>query len=159
MRNDVANNFIEILIDNGNYIDLINDVLLNYLDFKDYNSEDKNRARWKTSQWWLDFLETNRKLSLKVNLKESTISCKRKWLNSSVSKSQFMVYVADMTKKDMDIDIMSSDYIYRVLTKGYERIGKRDLDKINDYRVNHNLSPLDFADLETIKDYVSSLIV
>lgn len=157
-RNEVANNLILTILQDNDYITRINEVLFNYLDFKDISLTESNKSRWVTSQWWLDYLETNKKLSLGVNIKESSITCKRKWLNTSVSKTNFMVYVSDLVKQDMSIDIGTSDYLYDFLKYGEKKITKKDLDKINDYRIVNGLEPLTLGDLETISESVSKLI-
>ena len=95
-RNERAKTLTECFILNDNYMYVINDVLYNYLDFKDY-SVDSNKSRWLTSKWWLDFLDTNIKLSLQVNFKESSISRKKKWIDKSVSKSQLLCYLSDIS--------------------------------------------------------------
>ena len=158
-RNGIAKNLVETILSGGSYVDVINDVLYHYLDFKDFNSTESNRSRWQTSSWWLDFLETNKKLSLKVNLKESSIVKKQRWLCDSVSKSEFMVYVSDLVKEDYSIDILSSNYIFNLLKDGFNKINSNDLRLINEYRINNGLQPFTYNDLEDISSSISSLIL
>lgn len=158
-RNEIAMNLVKTILNNGDYIKIINDVLYNYLDFKDISYTESNRSRWITSSWWLDFLETNKKLSLKVNLKESSIVSKKRWLNDSVSKSQFMVYVSDLVKDTYTIDMLSSNYIYSILKEGFSKIKDRDMKVINEFRINNGLQPLNKEDLKDIVSNVSSLLI
>lgn len=158
-RNEIAMNLVKTILNNGDYIKIINDVLYNYLDFKDISYTESNRSRWITSFWWLDFLETNKKLSLKVNLKESSIVSKKRWLNDSVSKSQFMVYVSDLVKDTYTIDMLSSNYIYSILKEGFSKIKDKDMKVINEFRINNGLQPLNKEDLKDIVSNVSSLLI
>lgn len=158
-RNEIAMNLVKTILNNGDYIKIINDVLYNYLDFKDISYTESNRSRWITSSWWLDFLETNKKLSLKVNLKESSIVSKKRWLNDSVSKSQFMVYVSDLVKDTYTIDMLSSNYIYSILKEGFSKIKDKDMKVINEFRINNGLQPLNKEDLKDIVSNVSSLLI
>lgn len=158
-RNEIAMNLVKTILNNGDYIKIINDVLYNYLDFKDISYTESNRSRWITSSWWLDFLETNKKLSLKVNLKESSIVSKKRWLNDSVSKSQFMVYVSDLVKDTYTIDMLSSNYIYSILKEGFSKIKDKDMKVINEFRINNGLQPLNKEDLKDIVSNVSLLLI
>lgn len=158
-RNEIAMNLVKTILNNGDYIKIINDVLYNYLDFKDISYTESNRSRWITSSWWLEFLETNKKLSLKVNLKESSIVSKKRWLNDSVSKSQFMVYVSDLVKDTYTIDMLSSNYIYSILKEGFSKIKDKDMKVINEFRINNGLQPLNKEDLKDIVSNLSSLLI
>ncbi len=158
-RNEVAYSFLQQILNRGLTLSsLINDVLYNYLDFKDYGLS-KQKTRWKTSQWWLDFLETNKKLSLDINIKESSIVAKKKWLSETVSKSEFMVYVSDLKKDGINLDLNSSDYIYQHLKGGFNRLlgSEKDLIKINEYRLIEGLTPLTRNDLFEIINRLEKL--
>lgn len=159
-RNEVAMNLIDVILSQGNYIECINNVLYNYLDFKDYNANESNRSRWNTSSWWLDFLKSNEKLSLKVNVKESSIIRKQRWLKDSVSKSEFMVYISDIIKdENYSIDLFSSNYLYVLLRDGYSKITSKDLQMINEYRLKNGFQLLEMSDLEDIMHWLSKIIL
>lgn len=59
---------------------------------------DKSRKeRHSTSLWWLDYLERVDKIKFNIKYKESDITRKINWMDTSVSKSNFMVFL-DMKK-------------------------------------------------------------
>ena len=159
-RNEQASTLIECFILNDNYMNVINEVLFNYLDFKDYNVTESNKSRWTTSQWWLDFLDTNKKLSLKVNKKLSNITTKKKWIDESVSKSELMVYLSDISKNnDFSLDSYSIQHLCDLLKKGFTKINIKDLSMINEYRCQKGLIPLTDKDLIDLINSVSNLVL
>jgi len=147
-RNERAKTLVECFVLNDNYMNVINEVLYNYLDFKDYNVTESNKSRWITSKWWLDFLETNKKLSLKVNLKESSITRKKMWLDKSVSKSELLVYLSNLSlNNDYTLDKYSINYLVDILKEGSKNITSRDISLINEYRIKCGYQPLSDKDL------------
>lgn len=159
-RNEQAMTLIECFVLNNNYMNVINEVLYNYLDFKDYNVTESNKSRWNTSQWYLDFLETNKKLSLKVNKKLSDITRKKKWIEDSVSKSELMVYLSDVSKDNgFSLDKYSVQHLYDLLKKGFTKIQTKDLSMINEYRIQKGLIPLEEKDLIELINSVSKCII
>lgn len=155
-RNDRARTLVECFLLNENYMNVINEVLYNYLDFKDYNYCESNKSRWKTSKWWLDFLETNKKLSLQINIKESSISRKKTWLNDSVSKTELLVYLSNLSlSNDYSIDKYSISYLYDLLKEGSKKVTSKDLLLVNEHRVKSGLIPLSKKDLI---DMLSNLV-
>ncbi|MDD4001087.1 MAG: replication initiation factor domain-containing protein, partial [Bacilli bacterium] len=160
-RNEVAYSFVQQMLSSGIALpSLINDVLYYYLDFKDY-SLDSNKTRWSTSKWWLDFLETNKKLSLDINLKEASLVSKKQWLKDTVSKTEFMVFCADLVKENMSIDMISSNYIYNQLKSGFSKLllSDKDISIINEYRLVQGLQPLNREDLYDIMQAVKQLLL
>lgn len=159
-RNEQASTLIECFVSNNNYMNVINQVLFNYLDFKDFSATETNKSRWNTSSWWLDFLDTNTKLSLKVNKKLSNITRKKKWLEDSVSKSELMVYLSDISKdNDFSLDNYTLNHLYDLLKKGFIKIQSKDLLMINEYRIEKGLIPLKDSDLIDLLNSVSKLVL
>ena len=55
---------------------------------------------------------------------------------------------------DLTTDEQSSKYLYNLFMIGSDRLTDKDLQFINEYRLSHNLSVLDMAD---IRDYVENV--
>ena len=159
-RNDMAKTLVECFRLNSNYMNVINEVLYNYLDFKDFNITESNKSRWNTSKWWLDFLNTNKKLSLKINIKECDITTKKKWINKSVSKSELLVYLSELSiKNDFSLDNYSLNYLLNILKEGGKKITTKDLSLVNETRLKSGLQPLDYNDLLDILSNVSNYLL
>lgn len=145
-RNNTANELIKkIVINEENVSFVVCSVLYNYLDFKDYGT-DKNKSRWSTSQWWLNYLGTTKKLQLNKGRKESNIITKKAWLDNSVSKTQ-LLYLLSQYNNSLSVDDMSLDYLYNNLKKGSKKLLDKDLKIINDYRITNGYEPLERQDI------------
>lgn len=107
---------------------------------------DKSRKeRCSTSLWWLDYLERVDKIKFNIKYKESDITRKINWMDTSVSKSNFMVLAS------MNNLIGVDEYFIRL---GYEKIKTKDLDIINTYRRKKGLTPVTMEELEDmVKEY------
>ena len=91
---------------------------------------DKSRKeRRSTSLWWLDYLERVDKIKFNIKYKESDITRKINWMDTSVSKSNFMV-LASMNNL-IGVDEYVGDYLINFIKLGYEKIKTKDLDIIN----------------------------
>lgn len=155
-RNDMANTLVECFTLNDNYMNVINDVLYNYLDFKDYSYTESNKSRWNTSIWWLDFLDTNKKLSLKINIKESDITTKKQWISKSVSKSELLVYLSELSiNNNISLDNYSLNYLIDILKEGSKRLSVKDMSLVNESRIKNGLQP--FEDKDFI-DVINNLL-
>lgn len=158
LRNDLVNNFvIDVIKNNYKFSELVYSLLYNYVDFKDF-STDVNRSRWTTSQWWLDFLSTTKQLSLCKARKESDITTKKKWLDTSVSKTQ-LLYLLSCYEPNTDIDNFTLSYLLDNLLKGNKKLTNKDKKMINDYRITNKYNPINNSDIENYLNTLYNIII
>ena len=111
-----------------------------------------SKERRCTSLWWLDYLERVDKIKFNIKYKESDITRKINWMDTSVSKSNFMV-LASMNNL-IGVDEYVGDYLINFIKLGYEKIKTKDLDIINTYRRKKGLTPVTMEELEDmVKEY------
>lgn len=134
------------------FIEFIKGILYNYIQFVYKSETDSNKARWKIKTWWSDYLDNVSKIKLQNLYKESDIAVKKKWLSTSVSKTEFSVFISDL--KDLSIDEVSSNFIYDQLMSGYKKITYKDIQYINEYRASRGLTVIDMKDIE---DFIASV--
>ena len=128
----------------------IKGVLHNYVRFIEFDNSRKERC--STSLWWLDYLERVDKIKFNIKYKESDITRKINWMDTSVSKSNFMV-LASMNNL-IGVDEYVGDYLINFIKLGYEKIKTKDLDIINTYRRKKGLTPVTMEELEDmVKEY------
>ena len=146
---EVATNFV---LDDFNLNDYIKGILLNYIQFLVPSFTNKQKSRWLIASWWLDYLDNVSKITLQYRPYEETILKKKSWLSSSVSKSEFAVFVSNIP--DLNIDYVTSDFIFDQLQTGYNKLKPKDLQYINDFRLSRGYNPLEEQD---ISDFLDSL--
>ncbi len=149
---EVANSFVN----DNDFNNFLKGVIVYYLDFVDFNATDSNKSRWLRKSWWNDFIDNVSKIKLqRVNV-EKSISKSRRWLNDSVSHTQFMCFLSDI--ENISCDCISSKFIYSLLKNGSLKITDRDLQFINEYRLSNGLVPLDLSSVQDmirdIKDVI-----
>lgn len=128
----------------------IKGVLHNYVRFIEFDNIRKERC--STSLWWLDYLERVDKIKFNIKYKESDITRKINWMDTSVSKSNFMV-LASMNNL-IGVDEYVGDYLINFIKLGYEKIKTKYLDIINTYRRKKGLTPVTMEELEDmVKEY------
>lgn len=95
LKKDQANTAANILINNEeDGITLVRKLLANYINFKDLNSTGKNKTRWKNAEWWDDFLDNCKGLSLAKPLEETTLLQKIIWVKNAMSSTLKMLTIA-----------------------------------------------------------------
>lgn len=141
-RNENAMSIIENFANNSfeefkkYYIGVID----NNVRFVKRKETDKNKRRWKSIDWWNKFVENVPRISLqKINV-EGSISRKRNWLLNSTSRNNFMVLMSEM--EFLTIDEVLCNYLYEMLLNGEQRITERDLQYINNKRIEKGLVTL-----------------
>lgn len=131
--------------------ELAKGILYNYINFVD-KSNDSNKCRWQTSNWWKEYLENINKLRFLPATLETTITRKKKWIDNTTSKSNFIVFLSELN--DVNLDEYTTDYIFNYFKKGYSELTDKDIQLINDYRISKKLNPWT---KEEIKDYINDL--
>ncbi len=76
-------------------------LLYGLLDFKDPGA-DKNKSRWTTSEWWLDFVGVAEKLSLALPKEERTLDDVKKWFDTSVSQMAAVILLSEVEDGAVD---------------------------------------------------------
>lgn len=147
-RNEFAKDIIKMIIDGKEINLIIKGVLKDKIRFLSRNDTSTRKERTKTASWWLKFLNNCDTIKLTNPKVYTSIEKKKDWLDKSVSKTQFMVYISELdTTKLLPKE---SEFIYNQLITGSEKIKLSDLRDINDGRIRNALVPLTEKDLKDI---------
>ena len=120
-KGKLAMEFMRLLVVNDFVIgDYVQKILYNYIDFKDWGT-DSHKSRWKTCDWWLDFLGVVSKLSIAPKSQDTTIVRKRNYAEHNLSKLLAMVRITD------------TEFFNDLFRAGFKKISKSDLDIINSH--------------------------
>lgn len=139
--------------ENDNDFSFIAESLYAILEFKEKptNSFDSNRTRWKTADWWLDFLSVAVKADFKSKVKyKQTIEKKVDWLNRAVSKTLLQLYHLEPNT--------FIQFVLEVIKNKSEDFDKTDLAIINNYREKHDLPKLSMEDIIQQKELLKQLL-
>jgi len=83
LKDEVAQSFIEKVSEKERSIgELASDFLGTNLRFVDYDGNQKNKSRWKTSQFWNDFLGDIKPLKIIINSEQNTLYETQLWLKN-----------------------------------------------------------------------------
>lgn len=96
------------------------------IDFKVKNKTDKNKSRWKSTKWWLKFLDDVEKLPLTQIAPDMTIEKKFRWFDTQVDKT-FAMLLQSFPSERLLIKFLKE--------RGIERITeneKREIEKFKD---------------------------
>lgn len=123
LRNERANNAIQFYIAGKSIGEIVAGVLKNYIRFVDPSYADKNKWRWKTSNFWAKFIAGAEKLKLTMGQKKRTLDDVLAWINKTVSPSLALLVMA--SEGDLSI-------IERMVTEGRKRIKPKHLAMLAD---------------------------
>lgn len=151
-RNEKAIDVVDYIIKGKPINEIIKGVLCDYVRFLEKSKTDNNKGRWKTSKWWLEFIDNIEKLQLAPVKVYNSIHKKKVWLNETVSKTQLMVLIS--TLDNIKIDNLSTNFILDMLKGSINKLKEKDLLLINDYRLENDLIPLTIEDIE---NYIRSI--
>lgn len=149
-RHELALQVFDYIKENE-FQDYIKSVLYNYIDFK-IESNDKHKYRRPTAEWWLNFIGDVHKTRLSNKSSDTSITKKIKWINDDTSKSQLMIYIAELDK--LKLDNLTNDYLLNILKQGTDKITDKDINIINDHRIRNKLVPFTKSE---IYDYIRSI--
>ncbi len=113
LRNERANNAIQLYIFGKSIGEIVAGVLKNYIRFVDPSSTDKNKWRWNTSKFWNEFIAGAEKLKLTGGQKKKTLDDVYSWINKSVAPSLALLVKASYG----DLTI-----IHEMITEGSKRL-------------------------------------
>jgi phage replication initiation protein len=94
---------------------------LAYLDFKE-PGEDANKSRWKSCDWWLNFLEYASKVRLLIMRVTKTVDDVKHWVNKQVAPSLF---VLSMT--------IGHDDLFHMVGEASARLSRKHVNMIQSY--------------------------
>ena len=150
-RHEKAQDIVEYLIITRDINKCVKGVLKDYVRFVEKSKTDKKKYNWKTAKWWNKFLDNIDVIKLASPKIYTSIEKKKEWLKDDVSKTQLMCLLGEL---DIKSDNNSLELILNLLKLGVTKIKDKDVQMINDFRLDHNLNPLK---KEEIEDYIRSL--
>ncbi len=150
-RHEKAQDIAEYLIITKDINKCVKGVLKDYVRFVEKSKTDYTKSRWKTAKWWNKFLDNIDVIKLASPKIYTSIEKKKEWLKDDVSKTQLMCLLGEL---DIKSDNNSLELILNLLKLGVTKIKDKDVQMINDFRLDHNLNPLK---KEEIEDYIRSL--
>lgn len=128
---------------------LFSSVLADSISFLDPPVEDTtkiwsvvlDKRSWKTCKWWDEHIGNVKKIRIRnQNKLETTISENLCWLESSVSK--MLMRVAASLGPDK-----FEKFMKKLLTTKLSELTKKDLSRVNHYRLLNNLSEFDYNEM------------
>lgn len=88
-------------------------------------SQDSNKARWPSADWWEQLLAGVEKLTLTIQKEERSIDDMTEWVDRQIAPT----IAAIMTAKEGDLA-----WLHKILSKGAQRLSQRHLDAITQYQ-------------------------
>lgn len=150
-RQEKAQDIVEYLIITRDINKCVKGVLKDYVRFVEKPNNDTNKWRRKTAKWWDKFLDNIDVIKLASPKVYTSIEKKKEWLKDDVSKTQLMCLLGEL---DIKSDNNSLELILNLLKLGVTKIKDKDVQMINDFRLDHNLNPLKKEEIEA---YIRSL--
>ena len=150
-RHEKAQDIVEYLIITRDINKCVKGVLKDYVRFVEKPNNDTNKWRRKTAKWWDKFLDNIDVIKLASPKVYTSIEKKKEWLKDDVSKTQLMCLLGEL---DIKSDNNSLELILNLLKLGVTKIKDKDVQMINDFRLDHNLNPLKKEEIEA---YIRSL--
>lgn len=95
-------------------------LLLGLLDFKEIDLTDSNKSRWKTSEWWLEFLDNASKEYLTLPKTLQNLETVKDWFSHCVAPLAYVILIA--LHKDGE---NGYDWLMDAIQAGEERLKAR----------------------------------
>lgn len=132
-----ANEFAKIMATKKPLRDIYFEVVHSSYRFvvDDRYSTDKNKRRRPTVQWWIDYISTKQKTSLKYTREKPTLKKAEKYLDKQVAKSLAKVYKAKELSSGSDEAVA---YILKLLEEGEKKLTDKDMVEIEQYVEEQN---------------------
>lgn len=124
LRNDRAYAMALYIVNDNDIGANIRGVLSNYINFVTPD-KDTNKARWKVSKFWSNFLGDVAKLRLTMAAPDKTIDTARTWWENQTTKTLAKVFLAN----DFDLD-----YLKEQLDIGLMKLTDKDFEEIKLYQ-------------------------
>lgn len=118
-------------------------VIYNYIDIKanlNYNDKYKN----VTAKWWIDLIESTKKLRISSYNINSSLMQKMEWVDYSISKLLLKIFYAK-----------GNNSINETLKTGLNKFTINDLNEINQYLIEQGKEPI--KDFTELKNYIKFL--
>lgn len=123
LRKEKAEDFIERFIEGETFDSLYLGVISGAIRFVD-KGIDSNKARWKTSNFWVDFLAGAERIKLRSQEKTPDIEKTISWFDNAVLSS---LEVLEMVSEQGDIDL------YKVLKESSKKLSERHKGVLNGF--------------------------
>lgn len=98
--------------------EMLSRLLLGMVDFKEPSEGDDNKSRWRTSEFWSEFVGQNEKLFLRLPKSEKSIEKSKEWVRKAVGPTLAMIV---LTTED-DSGENGYDFIMRAIFDGQARM-------------------------------------
>lgn len=144
-RHDYAKQVIDKILIDKDINKIIKSILKEYISFKSKESRDSNISRRSNVKWWDSYINNLDYLTMINYVPESSISRKNKWLENSVSKSLFMVYISKLD--NLNTDTLTNALLLKLFQFGFDKFSADDLKIINQYRIDNDLIPFTESEL------------
>lgn len=102
--------------------DIVSGILKNYINFVDRDPGDSNKARWKVSRFWAEFLGDVQPLKLALVAPDRTIARVEKWVDYQVEPSLSLLWLANDGRLD---------WLIEMLEDGCDRLTEKDLEMLD----------------------------
>lgn len=155
-RNEKAKDVIKHIIERREINTIIKGILKHYIRFL-VPGNYKQKTKLNTVSWWNDFIGNVDDLQLMNPHVYTSIQRKKVWLDESVSKTQFMVLASKL--ETTELDYVSADLLLKMLKNGSNKITVKDLNLINQERINNNLMPFSEDDIKDIARGLKDVIL
>jgi len=100
-----------------------------FVDFKEPELEDINKARWETSRWWLDFLDNAAKCKIPIKREEQTIERIVAWVDKQVAPSLFVLSAT-----------VGHDQVFERVGAASARLSARQVQLINEWNTENEVT-------------------
>lgn len=123
-KKERANMLAIHIMDNDNVGKLFRSTINNYVRFLKHKKDDKNRSRWLSAEWWVEFLDEADKLRLTIVREDTSIPEMQDWVEKQVSPTLAAILTAHEGE---------SSWLHSILNKGKSRLKQKHLDAISDH--------------------------
>lgn len=104
-------------------------LLYGLLDFKEVDTNDVNKSRWPTSDWWMKFIRATGKRKLSLPKQVKSLDRAKKWFNNQVSATIAMIVLSELDDRGES----GWDFIVRCVEYGEKKMNERQKEMLEEY--------------------------
>lgn len=104
-------------------------LLYGLLDFKEVGDSDTNKSRWRTSPWWLLFIQATGKTKLSLPKRTKSIERSKSWVSSQVSATLAMIILSEAD----DNGVPGWDFVVGCIIRGEKMMKKEQRKTLEEY--------------------------
>ncbi len=109
--------------------ELVAQLLYGLLDFKEENKTESNKSRWKTCEWWAEFIGQTTKLTLVLPVPTKSVETAKTWVYNQVKTTLAMIVLSEIDANGNS----GYDFIVKCLIDGEARMSKAQQDRLDEY--------------------------